>query len=368
MKTRSAWVFQRGSTWNVGWYEPDGTRRSKSFGSSKTKANQYCTKKSAELLDGVSDGFAPKTWEAFLEAYRSRKLCLVRPGSQVVYSNAIAHFERICQPTKTMDLTTAAIDQFIAVRASESGKTGSPTSASSVNKELRVLRVIANVAKDWKYLREVPKFNWLNEEEREITFVSQEQFEAFYRSCDAATRPNIQGVDCGDWWRAFFVFASMTGWRVGEILKLVREDLDLKKGFAITRAKDNKGKKTVKVPLHPIVIDHLKALKGFSVEVFHWPHEETAIYDQLHLIQDKAGVAKQCTKDHEHTDACKYFGFHDFRRGFASLNAGSLSASELQTMMRHADYNTTRKYIAMAEQNREAVVSKLAVPQLRKDA
>jgi integrase len=335
MKTRSAWVFQRGSTWNVGWYEPDGSRRSKSFGSSKTKANQYCTRKSAELLDGVSDGYCSKPWQTFVDAFRDRKLSLVRLGCQAVYNNALEHFERICEPARTTDLTTEAIDKYISTRLKEGGKTGSKTSASTINKELRVLRLVANIAKDWKYLREAPKFAWQKESERDPTFVSQEQFELLYRACNAAVRPVVSNVDTADWWRAFLVFASMTGWRVGEILKLTRDDLDLKNGYAITRAKDNKGKKTVKVPLHPIVVEHLEQIKGFTAEVFSWPHEETAIYDQLHLIQDKAGVTKQCTKDHEHTDSCKYFGFHDFRRGFASINAGNLSASELQSMMRH---------------------------------
>lgn len=368
MKTRSAWVFQRGNTWNVGWYEPDGSRRSKSFADSKTKANKFCTKKSAELLDGVSEGFCSKPWQTFIDAYTTRKLSLIRPGTRTVYNNALEHFRRICEPDRTVDLTTEAIDLYIATRAAESGKTGSKVSTSTINKELRVLRAVANVAKDWKYLREVPKFNWMQEEERDPTFVSQDDFERLYRSCNAATRPELPNVSAADWWRAFLVFASMTGWRVGEILKLTRDDLDLKNGFAITRAKDNKGKKTVKVPLHSIVVDHLELLKGFTVEVFRWPHEETAIYDQLHMIQDQAGIVKKCTRDHEHTESCKYFGFHDFRRGFASLNAGNLSASELQTMMRHQDYNTTRKYIAMAAQSREQVVTKLAVPQLRKDA
>ena len=366
MKSRKAWVFQRGDSWYVGWYELDGSRKTKSFGTTKTKANNFAAKKGGELVDGVSDGFATKTWASFVDAYKERKLSLKRAGTQVVYQTAIEHYARICKPSKTSDLTTEAIDKYIAARSKETGKTGGPVSASTINKELRVLRALANVAKDWKQLREAPKFAWAEESENEPTFVSQEHFESMYAACGAATRPVLPNIDTADWWRAFLIFASMTGWRVSEILKLLRDDLDLKEGFAITRAKDNKGKKTVKVPLHPLIVDHLETLKGFTLEVFHWPHEETAIYDQLHAIQTKAGIQKKCTKDHVHSESCKWFGFHDFRRGFASLNAGSLSASELQTLMRHQNYTTTQKYIAMAAQSRESVVSKLAVPTLKK--
>ena len=37
--------------------------------------------------------------------------------------------------------------------------------------------------------------------------------------------------------------AYMTGWRIGDLLGLRREDLDLDAGTAITRAEDNKGKR-----------------------------------------------------------------------------------------------------------------------------
>jgi integrase len=365
MKSRKAWVFERSGNWYCGWYEPDGKRRKKSFGKTKTKANQFATKKSAELIDGVSDGYCPQTWQAFIDDYETQKLALKRPATQVVYRTALEHFSRLCKPERTTDLTTKAIDLYIAKRSKEKGKTGGVVSACTINKELRALRAAANVAKDWKQLREAPKFNWVDESENEPTFISSDDFEAMYAACDAATRPVLPNIETADWWRSILLFAYLTGWRVGEILRLQRTDLDLAEGIAITRAKDNKGKKTVKVPLHSLIVDHLEQIKDFGPSVFPWPHEDTAIYDQLHAIQDKAGITKQCTKDHTCSDACRYYGFHDLRRGFATNNAGSLSAAELQNLMRHQDYNTTRKYIAMASQSRDAVVSKLAVPVLR---
>lgn len=371
MKTKSAFVFQRGKAWYVGWREPSGKQCRQSFGSetgAKTKAKLFAGKKTGELLETISDGYSAKTWDTFVSEYTDRILATKRKSTRVVYANALAHYKRICKPTKTTDITTAAVDLYIATRSKESGKTGSPVSPATINKELRALRALANIALDWKYLKDKPKFRWASEPESDPTFVSQADFEAFYASCDAATRPVLPNIDTADWWRAFLLFASMTGWRVSEILALLREDLDLKDGIAITRAADNKGKRTVRVPLHPMIVEHLEALNGFSPEVFAWPHEETAIYDQLHLIQTKAGVAKKCTKDHTHNDSCKWFGFHDFRRGFASLNAGSLSASELQTLMRHQNYTTTQKYIAMGAQNRDSVVAKLSVPNLKRGA
>ena len=74
-------------------------------------------------------------------------------------------------------------------------------------------------------------------------------------------------------------------------------------------------------------------------------------------------MQKICRKDHPHTDACGSYGFHDLRRGFATQNADALSASQLQTMIRHSSYATTQKYINMAVQL-DTVTDRLAVPKL----
>ena len=56
------------------------------------------------------------------------------------------------------------------------------------------------------------------------------------------------------------------------------------------------------------------------------------------------------------------YGFHDIRRAFATTNAPQLSAVELQGLMRHKSYQTTQKYIRMAEMVSSSSADKLAVP------
>ncbi len=43
------------------------------------------------------------------------------------------------------------------------------------------------------------------------------------------------------------------------------------------------------------------------------------------------------TKADEHTDACHVYGFHDFKRAFATNNASSLGPAQLQRLMKHSD-------------------------------
>jgi integrase len=62
------------------------------------------------------------------------------------------------------------------------------------------------------------------------------------------------------------------------------------------------------------------------------------------------------------TFAPSAYGFHDLRRGFASMNADRLSAEALQGLMRHKSYATTQLYVNMARQLKQTA-EKLHVPE-----
>ncbi len=153
----------------------------------------------------------------------------------------------------------------------------------------------------------------------------------------------------------------MTGWRVCEVLALRRDDLDLTTGEAITRADDNKGRRDELVRLHPVVVEHLKRIVTFAPLVFTWNHHRRALWSEFERIQRRAGIHLPCHENHEHTSACHCYGFHDFRRAFATVNAEAITPDALQALMRHKAYATTQRYINMARQLDRAV-EKLYVP------
>jgi hypothetical protein len=158
----------------------------------------------------------------------------------------------------------------------------------------------------------------------------------------------------GDWWRALLVVAHMTGWRIGQILALRWQDVDLEAGTAKTQAEDTKGKRDAIVGLHPMVIEHLRRLRSFDPCVFPWQRGRRDLWPVFHEIQEAAGLSEP------------YYRFHDLRRAFATVNADSMSADALQHLMQHKDYSTTKRYINMAHQVKAAVAN-LHVPEfLRK--
>jgi integrase len=382
MANISAWVFQKveqvaklgeqGASWYVGWYEPNGRRRKESFGPGprgKERAERKRRQLEQELMTGTYQVKVMKTWQDFRAQYEKTVLpgLAVRSRPEVLYS--LEHFERIVKPVRMIAITTQQIDDFTAARRQEAGKKkGEVVSPATVNKDLRHLKAALKKALKWGYIVRMPEFDFEREGRRLPTYVTGEHFALIYGACKHARMPaGIAHVVPADWWRALVVMGYMTGWRIGDMLALRRDDLDLKEGIAITRFEDNKGKRDERVKLHPVVVEHLKRLAGFDPHVFPWNHNRRTLDVQFHRIQEKASIHLPCPAAHKHTSCCHVYGFHDLRRAFATRNADKLSADALQALMRHKSYQTTQVYINMTRQL-DAAVAGLHVPDVLKGA
>ena len=367
-----AWLFQRtkgkGNPWCVGWYSASGKRKEKQIGR-KSNAETFRQQKEDELAKSLT-GYVERKWRDFRREYEDNKLAGLSRNTQVIYGRALDHFEKECKPKIVGNVTSRSIDEYIARRRKMPGALpGSTASVVTINMELRTLKRVFNVAKKWKYLKEVPTIEFLREPKTLPTFISAEEFTRIYHACEVATLPNKipMAYQPSDWWQAFLLFQFMTGMRVGEPLKLLREDVNVEAGYAITRAIDNKAKQEARIPLHPLLVAHLRRIPGFTPELFPWPQGRRTLWDEFRRIQKQADIRKICRKDHPHVEGCRFYGFHDLRRGFATQNADALSASQLQQMMRHSSYEVTKKYINMAEQLKlNTVTDRLAVPCLDK--
>jgi integrase len=382
MSNISAWVFQDdkqvkkhgadAASWYVGWYEPNGRRKSESFGPGprgKERAERRRRQLENELMTGTYQVKVMKTWQEFRSQYEKTVLpgLAVRSRNEVVYS--LDHFERIVKPVRMIAITTEHVDQFIATRRQERGKKrGDRTSPATINKDLRHVKAALKKAKKWGYLVNVPDFDFEREVRDLPIFVTGEHFAAIYNACDTARMPRrLANVAAPDWWRALVVMGYMTGWRISDMLGLRRDDLDLAAGVAVTRGEANKGKRDERVKLHPVVVEHLQRLAGFDTHVFAWDHDRRTLDEEFRRIQVAAGIHLPCRGDHEHTPACHAYGFHDLRRAFATMNADKLTADALQALMRHKSYQTTQVYINLTRQLDNAVAA-LHVPEVLRSA
>jgi integrase len=395
---RKAWVSQLkrhvdqygadNAAWYCNWLDPDGRRRAKSCGTGpkgKKVAEALADKTHAELMTGTYDSAKGMTWEKFRVRYTSKVIGAMSPQSAVVAITSLDTFERIIHPGRLDRITAETIDEFKAKRCAEPircgglrdkttgelpkrKKPGRTISAATVNRELRYIRMALRTAAEWELLAKPPRIRMIREPKRLPTFIPEPHFAAIYGAVEKATVPaNVPNVTPGDWWRGLLVFGYMTGWRIGQILALRWADVNLEEGFAITRAADNKGKRDMRVPLHPLVVEHLRKLTAsFDERVFPWSPRVAELWHAFVRIQ-KATTLLDGSPLPKGGRSGGWYGFHDLRRAFATMNAAGLSMLQLQSLMQHQDLSTTRKYVNMAEQLRPAV-DKLFVPSLRKSA
>jgi integrase len=378
----SAWIFQKAedvekhgedkASWYVGWYDPDGKRRKKSFGpglKGKNLADRRRIKLDEELTNATYQGQegGRKTWKEFREEYERRVLEGLATRSRLASVISLDHFERIAKPAKVSAIRTQTIDDFIAERRKDRGRRpGDPISPASINKDLRHLKAALAVAVEWGYLTKAPKVRMVKAAKKLSRYVPGEHFAAIYQACETARMPEgLPNISPADWWRALLAMGYMAGWRIGDMLALRRDQLDLDAGVAVSLEGDNKGKRGKRVLLHPIVVEHLRPLAGFTPTVLPWNHNERTLYDEFARIQQAAKINLPCPKMHEHGPHCYVYGFHDLRRAFATMNADRLTPDALQALMRHKSYQTTQLYINMARQLNE-VVADLHVPDVLK--
>lgn len=361
-----AWLFQekrdvekhgvKKAPWSVGWYGLDGKRHKKKRGL-KTAAEAFKRKIERELADGVDSATAAVDWAKFREQYERDHVSRLAARSQQNIVNVFRHFERICQPKRLSAITPAMLDGYATRRLEELGRqTGSTTAPSTIKLELTLIRNALLQAVEWGYLPRAPRVKKPRVPERIGKVVSPTDFEAIYAACEVATRPAGRRYEPAEWWRAYLTFLITTGWRFSEAIGLKRSDIDLSSGRIVTRYGSNKGKRDDADYLPPGVAEILAPLVGFGPLLFDWPHGRTPLREQFHAIQRAADIHLACTNDepHECTDACHFYAFHAFRRGYASLNVARLPAAILQKKMRHKSFATTQKYLKLGDAMKDA--------------
>jgi integrase len=215
--------------------------------------------------------------------------------------------------------------------------------AKSVNNHLCVLRKLLNLAVEWGELSHAPRVKQLRVAHGDFQFLTFEETPRFLR----AAAPE---------WKAFVTIALKTGLRVGELLALRWEDLDLVVGRLVVRRtlwRDQegtpKGGRTREVPLSDEAIAVLKAhrhLKGPYVfcEADGTRLTHSRVKDVVPWACSKAGLAKRLTT-------------HDLRHTFAShLVMRGVALKAVQELLGHATIDMTMRYAHLSpDVKRDAV-------------
>ncbi len=377
---KKAWTYQlakqveqRGAdkaSWYVGWRDPAGVLRCKSCGPGKvgkSSANTLADTIHSQLVTGKYQANQRATWDQFFERYKAHVDGRYDAPSRDSALLSLRTFARVAKPKLLKSIDTATIDQFIGKRLKEtSAKTLRKVSQATVNRELRYVKAALRLAVDWGFAERVPRIRFLKPLQKLPTFVSPDHFSAMFKACEVATMPNdLPNVSPADWWRGLLLLLYMTGWRIGQTMKLKLADIDFEAGTALNRADTNKGRRDQLIPLHPLVLQYLKPLTAsFNPLVFPWNYHNRTLWTVFAHIQDAARLADKSPMP-KAGKAGRWYGFHDLRRGFATVNAASMDLFELQALMQHRSLTTTQGYVSMAKRLQKPV-NNLFVPSLPK--
>ena len=241
----------------------------------------------------------------------------------------------------------AEVEKYKAakLKPSESKEALSP---KTVNNHLGMLRKALNLANEMGVLPHVPRFKMLKTQRGKIEFL---EFEEVPRFLDAASSE----------WRPMLTTAVKTGLRLGELLALKWEDIDLKAGRLFVRRNlwqdiegSPKGGQAREVPLSPEAANvlraqfHMRCDYVFDIDGKRRSH--SMCKDTVPRVCRRAGLAKRLT-------------FHDLRHTFAShLVMRGVPLVAVKEYLGHADIQTTMIYAHLSPTARREYIKVLDQP------
>jgi integrase len=350
------WPKKRLFSWAVRWFGTDGRRYSKSFPSRK-EAERFAEGVQSDVRYGKGDPPPSISLQDFAKEHK--KVMEGQVASQSLYdqSRALRMFMEHVGGTRPLSkIAPRDAEAFVASRLR------SGTSVATVNKDIRTLKRIFNLAIEPRgYLLEGQNpFRKIKQRKyclKPIRYVTPQEF----RSLCAAAR-NL-------WWKALFSVAYTTGARIGEILNLTWADLDFEtnqiriarkqegEGSPAWEPKDREGRV---LPTPSEVMQILADLQASSTEgcpyVFilpeRWEHiqrlrkngtwrEKQFLINNLNrnlaVLRKRAGVAK--------------LTYHDLRRSCITNWAKHLPIHVVRKLAGHSDIKTTQTYYLSVQED-----------------
>lgn len=207
----------------------------------------------------------------------------------------------------------------------------------TVNNHLTVLRKTLTTAVEWGLLGQVPRIQWLAAPAPSFRFLEFDEADRL-----------VAAAECEPQWQAMIIVALRTGLRLGELMALRWDDLDLVRGRMLVQRSVTRGVvgtpksgKSRDVPLGASVVRTLQRhrhLRGpwvfcqddgsmLTKGQIKWP---------LLRAQRKAGL--------------KELGWHDLRHTFAShLVMRGVPLKAVQELLGHATIDVTMRYAHLAD-------------------
>jgi integrase len=338
---------------------PDGREhreRVKSPMSSRSGTKFWAEQREAQILrEGVGAVFRKKvvpTLKEFESKFMSYSETNNKPST--VYAKEVVLKVHLlpCFGSMHLDaIKTPEIEEYKAKKLKEG------LAPKYINNQLTVLRKMLNLAAEWGELEHPPRLRALRVDPSEVRFLTFEEEPHFLAAAYAEWRPMVHT-------------ALKTGLRLGELLALRWEDIDLVSGRLIVRRSlwhnkegSPKGGRTREVPLGDDAIATLKAHRASSFMKSPYVFCDAAgnrlshkrVSNLVPRICKKAGLAQRLT-------------MHDLRHSFAShLVMRGVTLKAVQELLGHASITTTMRYAHLSPNVKRDAVKLLDVKPVASD-
>ena len=234
---------KKGSRWYLD-YQVDGRRIRKRVGKSKRIAELALADVEVKL-DRREFGLAPadRKLDDLIAEYLRHNRASATAYSLRIARRVLRQFKEFVATDRLRHITHLHIEKYKNWRR-ESG-----VMASSVNRELAVIKALFNRGVEWGFLSRSPAqaVRKFKEPKRQARFFTKAEAAKIVQSADAALRPIV-------------IFLLHTGLRREELLHLTWRDMDLERKVLTIQAKDGWRPKDYEVRHIPLAAQALKVL------------------------------------------------------------------------------------------------------------
>jgi len=326
-------IYKRGDAWCVNFKTAEGLRVRETVGPNKRMAEKVLSLRMTQVLENryfpPSRVLGRMPFNEFAQMYIDRVVPLLK--SVRTERNRVNSWVKVFGARPIGQITRSEIEAWRRDRIA----TCKP---ATINRDLSRLRRMLNVAVEWELLEKSPLKNlkFLRENNARTRYLTIEECQRLISSCIA---PHI---------RAIVTIALHSGMRLGEILNLQWQDLDLRSRFILIR--DSKNGEGRPVPMDLAVYELLSA----------YPHRPGT---DLIFSSSKG---KRLTDIHiGFKNACKRAGildfkFHDTRHSYASafVQAGG-DIFTLQRLLGHKTPSMTQRYAHLSISYRASAIDRM---------
>lgn len=332
---------KRGNACYIDYYV-DGKRVRERLGYVSRKTAEDVLKiRQAEIIQGRYQ-IVPKkrsaSFEDFSKDFREYLASRKEGKALKAYQTRLKHLEPVFGGFRLSEVSPFHVEKYICKRRSERSYRKSPVAPATINRELAVLKRMFQLAIQWGRAEKNPVIGvkFLREESKQDRVLSEEEEEKLLSQC----APHV---------RLAVLVALHTGMRLGEILNLRWQDIDLRRQV-LTVVKSKSGKMR-SIPTNDILAGALAEYRPKARAEYVFWNDRTG----KPMLDTKTGYCKAVRRA-----GISHCRFHDLRHTFATrLVTAGVDLATVSQLLGHSSIEMTMRYAHPSPDNKRRAVDLL---------